>query len=374
MNDFLATALNVLAHPFVLIASWSATIILGVVLGRLGGQMQGGAQPPDLIELELTIRPENFTHILETWIERAGFERSLSRFRLHTRLDILFATLYPFALAGLLAAWLRAAPLMGDRLVALFILAAVLAGLLDILVENRTYLRILDGLASPQDLANIKAGPIRTAFAGAAAKWLLLALALLAVLGGAASQLVFALQAFQLAWALPLAAFLLTAFYSLVLFPRAAQDYRGGQGANVMALQLAFTKTRFVEIFTTWIRHSPDPDPVQAFRRQLRRLDYAYPLLYALLFASLALVVHGSVGAGGELLLGLAFWLPFAAALFDMLENTVHFVLLQQVTPDSLARIPSRPVRWASVFATLKFLCLLASLALTLLLFLVPAG
>ncbi len=370
MKESLPTALTILASPYVLVLSWIATVLLGVVLGRLGSRMQGGGQQPDLIELELTLRRENFTHILKSWAERAGFAESVEVFRRHTQLDMSFALFYPVALASLLAACLGTAPLMGAGTVALFILGVVLAGLLDALVENRSYLRIIAGLSSPEDLDHIEARHIQTAFAGAAAKWLLLAIALLAILGGLTSKFLGSQQGRILAWALPLVAFLLVAFYSRVLFPRAAQEYRGGQGKNVVALQLSFTKTRFVEILSTWIQHSPSEDAVEAFRRQLRRLDYAFPILYALLFASLAFVLLGPVKAKAPVLFGLAFWLPMAAALFDMLENTTHYIILQRVTEDSLASVPAAPIFWASVFAALKFLALLVFLALAVLLFL----
>lgn len=129
-------------------------------------------------------------------------------------------------------------------------------------------------------------------------------------------------------WQLALITFVICLIFMLSLFPSMNRGYTMNNDPTVIDLQLSFTEARFSKIVDTWIEHK-GIGAVEAFRRVLLTLDYAFPVLYALFLASLSatIVTKFIVKQPGKRDL-IFFVLPFAAGLFDLIENTLHLIIL----------------------------------------------
>lgn len=132
---------------------------------------------------------------------------------------------------------------------------------------------------------------------------------------------------------------------------------------GVIDLQLAFSADRFSEITAQW-----GPDVVATFRARLW-IDYLFPPVYALALAS-AVAWFTARGKDSPPYLVLAlFVLPFVAMLADWIENTAHYIAL-----DDPANPPGALVLIASVAAVIKWALIGVVLAVVVVQFLVMTG
>lgn len=141
-----------------------------------------------------------------------------------------------------------------------------------------------------------------------------------------------------------------------VLF-EVAQRMAAPDGPAVIALQRSFTVVRFEAVIAAW------GDGVAGFNLSTMILDFAFPLLYALGLSALVALAAGPRPGRGALAV---FALPWAAALLDWLENTIHLWLLADVhtaADAAAASFPAPLVFLASVLAMLKFGALLTAAA-----------
>jgi hypothetical protein len=152
------------------------------------------------------------------------------------------------------------------------------------------------------------------------------------------------------------AALVVVLLFWFVLFPRASRQFRRPDDPSIVALQLAFTKRRFVEILDTWMEHSGF-QAIGHARDSIVRLDFIFPVAYALMGASaVALLTARPPAAPSPLVLGL-FMLPLLAAVADLGENLCHLRLLSGLqSPNDLPKLPARLIRLASVFSAIKVL------------------
>jgi len=115
---------------------------------------------------------------------------------------------------------------------------------------------------------------------------------------------------------------------------------------GAVALQLAFSSQAFADILRHW-----GTEGVRAYQRSTLSIDYLFPIAYALcLSSSIAWLSSGadSTEPGRGMLL--IFALPWAAALFDYAENTLHLILLRQTE-----QLSATLVLLASVAAAVKW-------------------
>jgi hypothetical protein len=113
---------------------------------------------------------------------------------------------------------------------------------------------------------------------------------------------------------------------------------------GVVDLQLAFNKTEFSRIIDVW-----GLDAVDRYKDTMW-LDYVFPPVYAIFFTSaLAALTFDAERYPGRIVRGL-FVLPFAAALCDLLENTLHLIILRDP-----ATLPAALIFLASVVAAIKW-------------------
>lgn len=160
----------------------------------------------------------------------------------------------------------------------------------------------------------------------------------------------------------------LVALFWFVLFPLASRRYRLPDDPSIIALQLAFTKRRFVEILDTWMEHK-GAQAIRHLRASLWQLDILFPIFLGLLGAS-AIALLTSESPPTRLALSLLL-LPLGATVADLAENLVHYWLLRGVrSPADLPRLSARLIWLASAFASLKML-LLADTAQVILVLLV---
>lgn len=155
-----------------------------------------------------------------------------------------------------------------------------------------------------------------------------------------------------------LLSFALAAVFSLYLFPKAAHDYRASGDPDVIDLQMAFTKPRFTAILQQWIDYA-GMGAIAAFRRTLLVLDIVFPAIYSVflagLFAWLSRISRKELTGWRRAVIGL----PFLAALFDLTENAIHYLLLGRLrTPADLAALPAVPIFIASLLAAFKYVAI----------------
>ncbi|MEM4724243.1 MAG: hypothetical protein QXP01_04465 [Candidatus Hadarchaeum sp.] len=152
----------------------------------------------------------------------------------------------------------------------------------------------------------------------------------------------------------------LLAFVAFAYFDRARPSGTPG----VVALQLAFSAEGFQSILNQW-----GAPVVQAYRASTLYVDSWFPVVYALLFASLiALLTHKPGKAVSKAYL-LLFALPFVAILLDWVENGLHLILLRDPSHLSATLILiaslAAAVKWGiiafSILAVLYFLARLIS-------------
>ncbi len=121
---------------------------------------------------------------------------------------------------------------------------------------------------------------------------------------------------------------------------------------GIVAFEFAWTPARARAMFAVW----GDPGRLAAHLSLV--VDFAFMPAYAFLFAGLSLIAARAARGGWQ---RLGFWLmaaPFAAWLFDSLENVALLYTLNAANG-----LPGLPLVLAGVSATLKFsllvICLL---------------
>lgn len=125
-----------------------------------------------------------------------------------------------------------------------------------------------------------------------------------------------------------------------------------GTSATIWDLQFAGTSERFADVLQTWVSVN-GVDAIDNAAKTLVRLDYTFPVLYGVFFASaLAHLWPSERSPGWTRMLVL---LPLVAGLCDMTENTLHMVLLADLPPIDAAAISKGMVAWATGFAITKY-------------------
>ena len=81
--------------------------------------------------------------------------------------------------------------------------------------------------------------------------------------------------------------------YIFKLFPEASEKYRKAEDPQIIALQLAFTKQRFVNVLKAW-HQSMGINAIPAFRKSVKQLYFLFPIAYSIFFAS-AFVTIGNI-------------------------------------------------------------------------------
>lgn len=117
---------------------------------------------------------------------------------------------------------------------------------------------------------------------------------------------------------------------------------------DVISLQTSFTVERFTAVAEPW-----GVDGMREFRRNLFAVDLAFPAAYALLL--MVLFARYAPGAPRW-----AFFAPLAAAIADLMENSLHALALTRLIGGEAA--PAWAVLTGCLFASAKWLLLLTAL------------
>ena len=138
-----------------------------------------------------------------------------------------------------------------------------------------------------------------------------------------------------------------------------------GTSETIWSLQFAGNSERFAEVLEAWVSVN-GVEAIDNAAKTLVRLDYTFPVLYGVFFASaLAFLWTSPHRRSWSRWLVL---LPLVAGLCDMTENTLHLILLADIPPIDVAAIDDGMVVWATRFAVAKY----SLLAIAVLL--IPAG
>ena len=138
-----------------------------------------------------------------------------------------------------------------------------------------------------------------------------------------------------------------------------------GTSTTIWDLQFAGTADRFTEVVDIWVSVN-GVEAITNAAKTIARLDYTFPVLYGLFFASALAYMWASSDDprwGRWLVL-----IPLIAGLCDMTENTLHLVLLGDLPPVDAAVINDGAVAWATRFAIAKYSLLGVAVLL------IPAG
>jgi hypothetical protein len=137
---------------------------------------------------------------------------------------------------------------------------------------------------------------------------------------------------------------LLSLLFMLIAAVLFAQLERGRPAGSpgIVALQLAFSAQTFSNIVLQW-----GAEGVRAYRTATVLVDYWFPVAFSLFLASVITLLSFRPGKPP--------WpslvaLPFIAALFDWAENTVHLMVLRDLT-----HISATLVLVASIAAAVKW-------------------
>ena len=148
--------------------------------------------------------------------------------------------------------------------------------------------------------------------------------------------------------------------FSFVLFPTMNLMYRDVNAPTVVDLQLAFTPDRFRETLRQW--SEAYGNAIETFKLELIVLDYVFPLVYATMLGfGFAWARDSRSPTRWETVF---FAMPFAAGLFDWLENSLHLRLLanmHRAADVEVAEFAPALVLGASAFAVAKIVLLVLS-------------
>lgn len=143
-----------------------------------------------------------------------------------------------------------------------------------------------------------------------------------------------------------------TVLFALLL-ARIDTQVAGSGGLGVVYLQLSFSKKIFESILASW-----GSEGIKLFISTLW-LDFLYPLSYSFMISSaLAHVFTRNLGQEQSFSTQQVLFIaaPFAAALFDYLENILHYIIItQRLFTETL-------ILGASISATVKWVLIGISL------------
>ncbi len=131
----------------------------------------------------------------------------------------------------------------------------------------------------------------------------------------------------------------------------------GPSGMGVSYLQLSFTKESFLRIISLWGDYGVD-----LFLKTIW-IDYFYTVTYSLLIAGGMIIAEFKLLEYGKTFSRLGqklFILPFIAAVFDMIENSIHiYILVNRFYNDYI-------ILAASITASIKWFLIIISLLIFL--------
>lgn len=143
---------------------------------------------------------------------------------------------------------------------------------------------------------------------------------------------------------------LLTILCIILLAPVNNQLAQAGSG-GIFSLQFSFTHERFMKVITGW-----GNDGIATFLKTMW-IDYLFPIFYATLLGSIQARVLLRKVHPVTLTQHILIAIPYAAALFDYMENTLHVILLSQPAPYSstliLAASMCASIKWALIFVSI---------------------
>lgn len=115
--------------------------------------------------------------------------------------------------------------------------------------------------------------------------------------------------------------------------------------ADVLALQTTFSAHRFLEILGQWGERG-----VSVYMSHFT-LDFIHPVWYALFLSSFMAWLTARPEKEPSRGMLILFFLPYVAGACDLIENTIHVLLLRRVVPVSEA-----PVFFSALCANTKWL------------------
>lgn len=148
---------------------------------------------------------------------------------------------------------------------------------------------------------------------------------------------------------------------NMVAFQIEPYPHTRGTSTTILDLQFAGTADRFAEVLATWVSVN-GIEAIANAAKTIARLDYTFPVLYGVFFASALAWFWASDDSptwGRWLVL-----IPLIAGLFDMAENSLHLVVLADLPPVDPVAINDGAVAWATRFATVKYSLLVVALLL----------
>ena len=137
--------------------------------------------------------------------------------------------------------------------------------------------------------------------------------------------------------------------------------FRASTDPTLVDLQLAFSSLRFHDIIVSW--NKSVNGGIEIYKLSTMLLDYLYPLIYSAMLA----FAYASVRKNAQpaRLDKVMFTLPFIAAIFDYIENTIHLLLLKDVHNLAQAiavQYPPTAVAISAAASVLKFLFFYAAI------------
>jgi hypothetical protein len=137
--------------------------------------------------------------------------------------------------------------------------------------------------------------------------------------------------------------------------------FRASTDPTLVDLQLAFNSMRFHDIIAAW--NKSIDGGIEMYKLSIMLLDYLYPVIYSAMLAFAYAVVRKNDQPTH--LDKVLFTLPFIAAIFDYIENTIHLLLLKDVHNLAQAmavQYPPSAVAISAAASVLKFLFFYAAI------------
>ena len=136
--------------------------------------------------------------------------------------------------------------------------------------------------------------------------------------------------------------------------------FRAATDPTLVDLQLAFSALRFHEIVVSW--NKSVNGGIEIYKLSTMLLDYLYPAIYSTMLAFAYAAVRKNEPTRFDKVM---FTLPFIAAIFDYIENTIHLLLLKDVHNLAQAiavQYPPSAVAISATASVLKFLFFYAAI------------
>jgi hypothetical protein len=131
----------------------------------------------------------------------------------------------------------------------------------------------------------------------------------------------------------------------------------GPSGMGVSYLQLSFSKESFLRVISLWGEFGVD-----LFLKTIW-IDYIYPVTYSLLIAGGLAITEFKLAENGKIFSRASqrlYLLPFPAAVFDMIENSLHvYILVNRFYNEYI-------ILAASIISSIKWFLIIVSLLIFL--------